>query len=554
MCGMIYNIQRGDICVLPFPFTDLTGQKKRPALALSSADEFGDIVFAFITTKRGESEQSIKIEEADYALDYQPLPRDSYLRLEKQYRLNQSIVINNLTRLKSSFLEIILRKNVINQIPAFSEEKYKKLPFIAGKTHIPVSGKVLGEKELNLLVESSLDGWLTTGRFNDAFEKRLGQFIGVRNVLTTNSGSSANLLALATLTSEKLGDKALKAGDEIISVAAGFPTTVNPALQYGLVPVFIDVDISTYNIDASKIEAAISNKTRAIMIAHTLGNAFNLDEVIRVARKYNLWVIEDCCDALGTTYTPATDITDYRGNLLPQDKPRHVGTFGDIATLSFYPAHHITMGEGGVVFTNNAKLKPIIESFRDWGRDCFCPPGKDNTCKKRFCQKLGDLPEGYDHKYTYSHIGFNLKITDMQAAVGLAQLDRLEGFIQQRRDNFAYLAKSLAGLEDKFILPKATVNSAPSWFGFPMTIRENSGIDRVKLLQHLDSKNIGSRLIFAGNLTRQPYFKNINYRISGELTNTDKIMNNGFWLGVCPMLTKEMMDYMVYEIHEFLKQ
>lgn len=550
---MTCNIQRGDICVLPFPFTDLTGQKKRPALALSFADEFGDIVFAFITTQRGTSEHSIKIEETDYALNYQPLPRDSYLRLEKQYRLNQSIVIKNLTRLQGSFLERLLRKNVINQIPAFSEEKYKETNFIKGQTPIPVSGKVLGEKELTLLVESSLDGWLTTGRFNDEFEKRLAQFIGVRQVLTTNSGSSANLLALATLTSEKLGDKALKSGDEVISVAAGFPTTVNPALQYGLVPVFIDVEIDTYNIDAFKIETAISNKTRAIMLAHTLGNAFNLDEIIRIARKYDLWVIEDCCDALGTTYTPKMQLTDYRGNDISIGKPRHVGTFGDIATLSFYPAHHITMGEGGAVFTNNLKLKPIIESFRDWGRDCFCPPGKDNTCKKRFCQTLGRLPNGYDHKYTYSHIGFNLKITDMQAAVGLAQLDRLENFILQRRNNFSYLLKALEGLQDKFILPKATANSHPSWFGFPLTLREHSGIDRVELLQHLNNKKIGSRLIFAGNLTRQPYFENLNYRVSGELINTDKIMHNGFWLGVCPILTKEMMDYIVYEIHEFLK-
>jgi CDP-6-deoxy-D-xylo-4-hexulose-3-dehydrase len=445
-----------------------------------------------------------------------------------------------------------LRVNILQQVAVYAAEKYKPTAFIPGKTHIPVSGKVLGERELQLLVESSLDGWLTTGRFNDAFEKKLAQFIGVKHVLTTNSGSSANLLALATLTSSKLGEKALKAGDEIITVAAAFPTTVNPALQYGLIPVFVDVDLQTYNIDATQLEAAISKKTRAIMLAHTLGNAFNIDEVMRVARKYNLWLIEDCCDALGTTYAPSTQLTDYKGIDIPIGVPRHVGTFGDIATLSFYPAHHITMGEGGVVFTNHGKLKPIMESFRDWGRDCFCAPGKDNTCNKRFCQQLGSLPEGYDHKYTYSHIGYNLKITDMQAAVGLAQLERLEGFIAQRRANFNYLTDALADLQEKIILPQATPNSDPSWFGFPITLRENSGIGRVKLLRHLESKNIGSRLVFAGNLTRQPYFQNQNYRVSGDLKNTDTVMNQSFWLGVTPMLTNEMLNFVIVSLKELL--
>jgi CDP-6-deoxy-D-xylo-4-hexulose-3-dehydrase len=552
MFGMTCNIQRGDICLLPFPFTDLNSQSKRPALALTKPDQYGDIRFAFITTQSEKSITTIKLEANDFESGYKPLPRDSYLRLEKQYILNKNIVLKKVTRLSEKTLLNVLRKNVAKEVTPYSEEKYQPTTFIPGKTHVPVSGKVLGERELQLLVESSLDGWLTTGRFNDAFEKKLAQFIGVKHVLTTNSGSSANLLALATLTSDKLGAKALKAGDEIISVAAGFPTTVNPALQYGLIPVFVDVDIQTYNIDANKLEAAISKKTRAIMLAHTLGNAFNIDEVMRVARKYDLWVIEDCCDALGTTYTPTTEITDYKGKVIPIGHPRHVGTFGDIATLSFYPAHHITMGEGGVVFTNSGKLKPIIESFRDWGRDCFCAPGKDNTCNKRFCQQLGALPEGYDHKYTYSHVGFNLKITDMQAAVGLAQLERLEGFIQTRKDNFNYLSLALADLEDKLILPKATPNSDPSWFGFPVTLRAEAGIDRVKLLQHLDRKNIGSRLVFAGNLTRQPYFQNQQYRIAGDLNKTDQVMENSFWLGVCPMLTKEMLDFVITSLKEFL--
>lgn len=546
------TIQRGDICLLPFPFSNLNSQKKRPALALSTPDDYGDIVFVFITTKADNDKHSIKLEAEHFALGNPALPHISYLRLEKQYRFNQGIILKKLTRLADGFLEALLRKNVIQQVTAFSEEKYKSKPFIPGKSHVPVSGKVLGEKELSLLVESSLDGWLTTGRFNDAFEEKLAKFIGVKHLLTTNSGSSANLLALAALTSPKLGDKALKPGDEIITVAAGFPTTVNPALQYGLVPVFVDVELATYNVDASKIAAAISDKTRAIMLAHTLGNAFNLDEVIRLARQHDLWVIEDCCDALGTTYAPNTELTDYKGKPIPIGQSRHVGTFGDIGTLSFYPAHHITMGEGGAVFTNSGKLKPIIESFRDWGRDCFCPPGKDNTCNKRFCQQLGTLPAGYDHKYTYSHIGYNLKITDMQAAVGLAQLERLEGFIQQRRANFDYLTQALTHLQDKLILPKATPNSVPSWFGYPLTLREEAGVERVDLLRHLESNNIGSRLLFAGNLTRQPYFKDQIYRLANELTNTDLIMNNSLWLGVAPMLTTDMLDFVVAELKAFL--
>jgi CDP-4-dehydro-6-deoxyglucose reductase, E1 len=552
MSGMSCEISKGDICVLPFPFTDLTGKKKRPALALTTEDKYGDIRFAFITTQSDTSIATKKLNSGDYAPGYGPLPYDGYLRLENQYLLHKSIVIKKVSRLSEKSLLDILRAIVINKIPAYSAEKYKPTAFIPGKTHVPVSGKVLGERELQLLVEASLDGWLTTGRFNEQFERKLAQFIGVKHVLTTNSGSSANLLALATLTSPKLGEKALKAGDEIITVAAGFPTTVNPALQYGLIPVFVDVDIQTYNIDAKQIEKAISEKTRAIILAHTLGNAFNLDTVITLARKYDLWLIEDCCDALGTMYTPSIELADGNGKTIPAGIPRHVGTFGDIATLSFYPAHHITMGEGGAVFTNHGKLKPIIESFRDWGRDCFCAPGKDNTCNKRFCQQQGSLPEGYDHKYTYSHIGYNLKITDMQAAVGLAQLERLEGFIAQRKANFNTLSQALACLEDKLILPKATIQSDSSWFGFPITLRVNSGVERVKLLQHLDGKNIGSRLVFAGNLTRQPYFKNQLYRISGDLKNTNLIMNNSFWLGVCPMLSTEMLDFMVSEIKSFL--
>jgi len=429
-----------------------------------------------------------------------------------------------------------LRAKIARLVDEYAALQYSPKAFEPGVSVVPPSGKLLDGEELKLMVEASLDGWLTTGRFNDEFEKRLAKLIGVRSVLTVNSGSSANLVAFATLTSHKLGDRAIKPGDEVIGVAAGFPTTVNPILQFGAVPVFVDIELGTYNIDSSKVEAAIGTKTKAIMLAHTLGNPYNLEVITALCKKYNLWLVEDCCDALGTTY-----------------QGKNVGTFGDIGTLSFYPAHHITMGEGGAVFTNNPKLKQIAESFRDWGRDCFCPPGKDNTCGTRFCWKLGELPEGYDHKYTYSHLGYNLKITDMQAACGLAQLDKAPGFIQKRKENFAYLKKRLASCEKYLILPEATPDSDPSWFGFPITLREGAPISRVELTKQLDEHKIGSRLLFAGNLTRQPYMIGQNFRISGELKNTDIVMNQTFWIGVQPALTQEMMDFSVNTLKSILK-
>src|SRR5450830_635049 len=407
-------------------------------------------------------------------------------------------------------------------------------PFEPGVTVIPPAGKVVGAPEMELMVEASLDAWLTTGRFNDEFEKRLAKFIGVEFLITVNSGSSANLVAFSALTSPKLGARAIQPGDEVIGVAAGFPTTVNPILQFGAVPVFVDVELGTYNIDASLIEAAISPKTKAIMLAHTLGNPYNLDVIVALCKKYKLWLIEDCCDALGATYN---------GQM--------VGTFGDIGTMSFYPAHHITMGEGGAVFTNNYELKQIAESFRDWGRDCYCPPGKDNTCGKRFCWKLGDLPEGYDHKYTYSHLGYNLKITDMQAACGLAQLGKISEFVSQRKKNFNFLFNRLKECEEFIQLPKASENSDPSWFGFPMTLRPEANTTRVDLLTYLDQYKIGTRLLFAGNLTRQPYMEGRNYRVSGTLTNTDIVMNDTFWIGVYPGLTEEMLEFVAGKLEVF---
>ena len=428
-----------------------------------------------------------------------------------------------------------LRQKIAELVDQYATESLSSSPFLPGQTAVPPSGKLIGSKEVQLMVDAALDGWLTAGRFNEAFEARLAKYLGVKHVLTVNSGSSANLIAFSTLTSPRLGIRAIKPGDEVITVAAGFPTTVNPISQSGAVPVFVDIELGTYNIDASKIEAAIGTKTKAIMLAHTLGNPFNLDIVLELCKKHDLWLVEDCCDALGSTY---------RGQM--------VGTFGDMATLSFYPAHHITMGEGGAVFTNNSELKQIAESFRDWGRDCYCPPGKDNTCGKRYCWKLGDLPLGYDHKYTYSHMGYNLKITDMQAACGLAQLDRLEGFIQQRKANFDFLLKKFRNLEEFLILPAPTPHSEPSWFGFPVTLRSTSPVGRLELLTYLEQEKVGTRLLFAGNLVRQPYMAGKNYRVSNELTHTDRVMNDTFWIGLQPTLTKDMLTYSASKIASYL--
>jgi CDP-6-deoxy-D-xylo-4-hexulose-3-dehydrase len=428
-----------------------------------------------------------------------------------------------------------IRAQIAELVDEFAQLNFAPKAFLPGQTVVPPSGKVLGAAELKNMVEASLDGWLTTGRFNDAFEKQLAAYLGVDYLITVNSGSSANLVAFSTLTSPRLGARAIQKGDEVIGVAAGFPTTVNPILQFGAVPVFVDVDLATYNISAELIEAAITPKTKAIMLAHTLGNPYNLDVIVALCKKHNLWLIEDCCDALGSTY-----------------HGKRVGSFGDIGTMSFYPAHHITMGEGGAVFTNNPELKLIAESFRDWGRDCYCAPGKDNTCNKRFCWKLGTLPEGYDHKYTYSHLGYNLKITDMQAACGLAQLERVDEFVAARKANFAFLKERLASCAEFLILPEATPNSDPSWFGFPITLRDNAPVSRLDLLTYLDQNKVGTRLLFAGNLTRQPYMIGRNFRISGELKNTDIIMNSTFWVGVQPALTREMMAYSISKIEAFL--
>jgi CDP-4-dehydro-6-deoxyglucose reductase, E1 len=430
-----------------------------------------------------------------------------------------------------------LRSNIFTEVCKYYEFKFSQRSFVPGETYIPVSGKVFDERELLNLVDSSLDFWLTTGRYALKFEQQFAEWMGVKHCLLVNSGSSANLLALTALTSPQLGDKRLKPGDEVISVAAGFPTTVNPIFQNQLVPVFVDIKLPSYEIDIDQLESALSDRTRAIMLAHTLGNPFDLEAVMNFAQQHDLWVIEDNCDAVGSVYNG-----------------RKTGTFGHISTVSFYPAHHMTMGEGGAVLTSDTKLKKIIESFRDWGRDCWCAPGVDNTCNKRFGWQLGELPFGYDHKYTYSHVGYNLKMTDMQAAVGVEQLAKLPEFIEKRRDNFAFLYERLQDLTDVLVLPEATANSEPSWFGFPILVKHDAPFTRNDLVKYLEEKKIGTRLLFGGNLIKQPLYKGLNYRVVGNLAETDKVMLGVFWIGVYPGLTREMLLYIVEQIENFTQQ
>lgn len=430
-----------------------------------------------------------------------------------------------------------LRRQILELAERYAERAHGQLPFVPGESAIPPAGKVVGASEMRHLVDSALDFWLTAGRYNAQFESRLAKTLGVKRAVSVNSGSSANLLALTALTSHELGDHALRPGDEVITCAAGFPTTVNPILQNGLVPVFLDVDIGTYNIDVTRLEEALSPRTRAVMVAHALGNPFDLATVGAFCKKHDLYLVEDCCDALGATF-----------------HGRNVGTFGNLATLSFYPAHHITMGEGGAVLCNSTAYKRIVESLRDWGRDCYCEPGKDNTCNKRFEWQLGDLPPGYDHKYTYSHLGYNLKITDMQAALGVAQLARLDDFVAARRANWHYMRAALSDLEDMLILPRATPGSDPSWFGFCLTLRPDAPVDREDMLRWLnDKRKIGTRLFFGGNLLRQPYMKGRAHRVVGDLAASDSVMRRSFWTGVYPGLGPRQLDYVADSLRHYLR-
>ena len=445
-------------------------------------------------------------------------------------------IIKKIGRLSYGLYEKVMRTEILSKVDDFYHLFHEwKEPFNPEKSSLSYGGRVYDEKEMKNLVDSSLDFWLTAGRYSNEFENEFAKFIGVKYALLTNSGSSANLLAFSALTSPKLGERRIQPGDEVITVAAGFPTTVAPIVQNGAIPVFIDVDLGTYNILADRIEDAITAKTKAIMIAHTMGNPFDLTKVMEFSKKYDLWVVEDNCDALGSRY-----------------KDQLTGTFGHIATSSFYPPHHMTMGEGGAVYTNDPRLKMIIESFRDWGRDCWCPSGCDNTCKKRFGWELGTLPMGYDHKYTYSHVGYNLRVTDMQAAIGLEQLKKVPSFTEARINNFNRLSEGLSDLGKYFILPRATANANPSWFGFILTVQDEAGFTRNEIVNHLESNRIQTRMLFAGNLTRQPAFQGVNYRIHGNLDNTDKILNDTFLIGVYPGLTDEMIDYVVRIIREFI--
>ncbi|MDF2954017.1 MAG: dTDP-4-amino-4 [Thermodesulfobacterium sp.] len=547
----------GEIVFLNFPFTDLKGSKIRPALIIGRSDiNEEDYVVAYITAELDKyiwSKYAVPLSKEDLLwgnLKYKCVIRVDKTILAHKYQFLKEKVAYLTKEKIDEVLRVWFKFQIVNYYKIFHK---KETSFTPNKTHINYAGRVYDEREIINLVDSALDFWLTAGRFDKEFCKKISEYLGVKYVLTCNSGSSANLLAISALTSYKLGDLRLKPGDEVITVAAGFPTTIAPIIQNNLVPVFVDIELGTYNINPESIEEAISPKTRAIFLAHTLGIPFNLDKVLELAEKYNLWVIEDNCDALGAEYALKREYRLINNKVI---KGRHfTGTFGHIGTSSFYPAHHITMGEGGAVYTDNTKLYKILLSFRDWGRDCWCEPGKDNTCGKRFSWKLGNLPKGYDHKYIYSHFGYNLKITDMQAAVGVAQLEKLPEFIKTRRKNWWRLYEGLKELEEFFILPHYLENSLSSPFGFVLTIRDKAPFTRKEIISYLEKKGIQTRMVFAGNILKQPAITegNYQYRIIGDLKNTDKVMRDTFWLGVYPGLTEEMIDYIITCIKNFVK-
>jgi len=527
------KLELGDIVILTYPAWIQNAKKKGLGLVYNVESDALQILFM---TSKDQYLRSVKVSSEN--LLEGNLSEDYFVVTDKILLVEKKAIIQKVGRINIQKIDEILRQMAQNIVEKHYSEVHKKnKQFIRGKTYIHYAERVYNAEEMKALIDSSLDFWLTAGRFAKQFEKEFAKFLGVKHCILTNSGSSANLLAISALTSPKLGKRRLKPGDEVITTACAFPTTINPIIQNNLIPVFIDVDIETYNIQVDKIEEALSEKTKVIFLAHTLGNPFDLDKVISIAQKYNLWVIEDNCDALGSKY-----------------KEKYTGAFGHIATFSFYPAHHITMGEGGALVTNDTQLKHIILSFRDWGRDCWCEPGCDNTCGKRFGWQLGTLPYGYDHKYIYSHLGYNLKVTDMQAAVGVAQLKKLPSFIEARKRNWRYFYEKLKKYEDYFILPRATDKSDPSWFGFPLTVKENAPFSRNELVNYLEENKIATRLLFSGNIIRHPSFENVKYRVYGSLSNTDRIMNNTFWIGVYPGLTTEMIEYIMNIFEEFIKR
>ena len=537
------NNRVGEIVFLNFPYTNYQKSKVRPAVIVAKSDFDDDYIVAYVTTEVDNysmSKYAVHLKKED--LDSNDLKFSSLIRVDKIIVADSSMFQRTVGKLKDFKIKEVLKTWAMYQTTTYYNTIHKpsqEKEFVAGKSRVNYAGRVFDEKEMHYLVDSSLDFWLTYGDYSKKFEKKLANYLGVRWTFLVNSGSSANLLAFYTLTSPLLGDRQVKRGDEVITVAAGFPTTVAPIVQYGAVPVFVDMELTHFNIDTTQLESALSSKTKAVMIAHTLGNPFNLRAVKEFCDKHNLWLIEDNCDALGSTY---------------EGKP--TGTWGDIGTSSFYPPHHMTMGEGGATYTDNPLLKKIMLSMRDWGRDCWCESGVDNTCGARFSQSFGTLPKGYDHKYVYSHFGFNLKVSDMQAAVGVAQLEKFPTFVEKRKENFAKLYDGLKGL-DQLILNTATPNSDPSWFGFMITLKDDVNFTRNELVEYLENANIQTRNLFAGNMLRHPMFDHlkcdVDYRVAGELSNTDKIMNDSFWIGLYPGMGDEAITYMVKKIKEFMQ-
>ena len=555
-------LKTGDIVLLEFPYTNRAGSKYRPALVVHVENINRDLLVAYMSSEVDNyifDENAVSIKATDLAEG--TLKLDSVVRVDKLILVDQQRT-RLVASLKKPKIDEVLRKMAALTVRDHYRAVHKPVSFIPGKSRIPFAGRVYDEKEMVSLVDSSLDFWLTSGRYAVEFEKKFADFLGIKHCSLTNSGSSANLLAFMALTSPKLGERRIKKGDEVITVAAAFPTTVAPIIQFGAVPVFADVKFPTYNIDCDQLEAALSEKTRAVMLAHTLGNPFDIQKVVDFCQKHALWLIEDCCDALGSTYS----LQDQNISLQPSAfSPRLLGSFGHISTFSFYPAHHITMGEGGAVCTSNTDLKWLIESFRDWGRDCWCAPGRDNTCGRRFSEQFGELPKGYDHKYVYSHFGYNLKVTDMQASIGCAQLEKLPRFIEARKKNWKLLREGLSDLSDRFILPEPAQGSDPSWFGFLLTVRENAGFTRDDMVAHLEKAGIQTRMLFAGNLIKHPCFDEMRssgrgFRIISTpdspvptpgLPTTDRIMRDTFWIGVYPGMPEAVIDYMLSCIKEF---
>ncbi len=531
--GYMQKLELGDIVVANYPSLGKNIEKKELGLVYDIKED-GFQILHITTEENLDHSHSVKISNKD--LIDGNLPQDYIIITDSMLFIGKELIIQKVAKISIQKIDKLLRQMAHTIIEKHYNVVHKKYEdFIPGETYIHYAGRVYNAEEMKALVDSALDFWITAGRFAKQFEEEFTKFLGVKHCILTNSGSSANLLAISALTSPKLGERRLKIGDEVITTACAFPTTVNPIIQNNLIPVFVDVDIGTYNIQAGKIEEALSKKTKAIFLAHTLGNPFNLDKVLEICEKYDLWLIEDNCDALGSKY-----------------KGQYTGTSGHIATFSFYPAHHITMGEGGALVTNDTQLKRLIDSFRDWGRDCWCEPGHDNTCGKRFNWHLGDLPSGYDHKYIYSHIGYNLKVTDMQAAIGVEQLKKITWFIERRKRNFQMLYDGLEKYEEYFILPKALSESEPSWFGFPISIKKDSRFKRDRIVNYLEENKIATRMLFGGNLIRQPAYNNIKYRKSDLLGNTDFVMNNHFWIGVYPGLKQTMIEYIIEKFHAFM--